>query len=365
MFAGEFAEEIRGQERAVAEWFIEPGDERREKRAAFIEVERFVVVEAAERVGDELCVAGFVERRVGEPDAERVQFPLRDVPRCEGCDGAGIDAAAEKYAERNVGHEAAFGRGFERVGELLGDGVLRSERDVGLDLEAPPLPRFEGVRREVVGECVAAGELPHTLDDAARSRDVAPREVFLQRDVGDGARASRVLQQRGQLAGKAKRRAFVEVIERLFPKAVARAEEPAPHGIVDDEGPHAVQLFRERVAPFRVGVEERLRVAVVGVEAVAERSQLRAEFGVVVDFAVEDDAELAALRATACPHRLRASAQVHDTQPPEAEEDARTFLVPMPRIIRPAMGDARGHPLKCLAVPEPRKPCYSAHVGCE
>ena len=148
-----------------------------------------------------------------------------------------------------------------------------------------------------------------------------------------------MLEQRGQLAREAESLAFLEVVERLFSKTVARSEEPPPCAVVDHEGPHPVQPLDETLAPLAVAVEQHLGVAVVGGELAPARLQLRAEFGVVVDFAVEGHAELAVAR----PHGLRAAAKVHDREPPMAEENARTFLRPMPVRIRPAVRDGGGH----------------------
>ena len=104
MLARETAEQIRRQHRAVTERFIETRDEGGQKFARLFEVERFVTVRSAERIGDELRVACFVERRIGKSDAESVQLSCRDMAGGEGSDGAGINTAAEENAKRNVGH---------------------------------------------------------------------------------------------------------------------------------------------------------------------------------------------------------------------------------------------------------------------
>ena len=150
----------------------------------------------------------------------------------------------------------------------------------------------------------------------------------------------------------------MEVVERLFAEAVARAEEPPVRAVVDDEGPHAVQPLDEAVAPLAVAVEQHLGVGVVGDEFAAARLQLRAEFGVVVDLAVEDDAELAVAR----PHRLRAAGEIDDREAAMAEEDARAFIRPMPVCIRPAMRDGGGHPPQHAEVAGPAKPAMP-HMG--
>ena len=104
-------------------------------------------------------------------------------------------------------------------------------------------------------------------------------------------------------------------------------------------------------------MEQDFGVGVVGGEFVAEGEQLGAQFGVVVDLAVEDHAELAVAR----PHRLRAAREVEDREPAEAEEDARFFIVPQPLGIRPAMADRRGHPREVAEIARANEPRYPAH----
>jgi hypothetical protein len=100
----------------------------------------------------------------------------------------------------------------------------------------------------------------------------------------------RMVQQRLGLAGEGKEPSVMYVVEGLLAHAIAGAEEPVRVAIVDDEGEHPVEAPHAVVAPGRVGVEDRLRVATrAGLEA--EGPQLAVELEVVVDLAVEDDAE--------------------------------------------------------------------------
>ena len=110
-------------------------------------------------------------------------------------------------------------------------------------------------------------------------------------------------------------------------------------------------------------MEQDFRVAVVGLEFVAERAEFGAEFGMVVDFAVESDAHIA-VRAALCagaPHRLHATADVHDAESPMPEMDAVPFPAPKPLRIRPTMGDAVGHAAQRIEVATPDETGYAAH----
>ena len=174
-------------------------------------------------------------------------------------------------------------------------------------------------------------------------------EVFFQRERVDVSRATRVLEQRGEFAGEAEGVAFMKIIERLFAEAVAAAEEASAFAIVDDEGPHAVEALDEIVAPLAVGVEQDFGVGMVGRELAAEPHEFGAEFGVVVDFAIEGDAEFSIAR----PHRLRAAGDVDDREAAMAEENARVFLGPMAFGVGAAVADGVGHPAEDAEVSAP------------
>jgi hypothetical protein len=129
------------------------------------------------------------------------------------------------------------------------------------------------------------------------------------------------------------------VVEGLLAHAIAGAEEPVRVAIVDDEGEHPVEAPHAVVAPGRVGVEDRLRVATrAGLEA--EGPQLAVELEVVVDLAVEDDAESAPLVG----HGLAAARDVDDGQPPVAER--RLVRLQEPLGVRAAVAQRPGHPLQ-------------------
>jgi len=83
---------------------------------------------------------------------------------------------------------------------------------------------------------------------------------------------------------------FAEVEERLHAEAVPGAEQPVLPGIVEGEGPHAVQPVQGGWAPFRVGGQQHLGVG-GGVEGVAESLELPAELEVVEDLAVVGDGQ--------------------------------------------------------------------------
>src|SRR5205085_7356795 len=107
------------------------------------------------------------------------------------------------------------------------------------------------------------------------------------------------------------------VVERLDPKAVARAEEPSPRAVPEREGPHAVEALDAALAPLAVGGEDDLGVGRAA-EAVALGLELAAELPVVVDLAVVDEPKRAVLAREGLVARV---AQVDDREPAEAERD--------------------------------------------
>ncbi len=80
-------------------------------------------------------------------------------------------------------------------------------------------------------------------------------------------------------------------VHRLFAEAVPGEEEFALSAIPEGEGEHAVEALEAVRAPLLVGAKDGLRIA-RGAEDVAEVPQLLPELDVVVDLAIEDEAEV-------------------------------------------------------------------------
>ena len=148
-------------------------------------------------------------------------------------------------------------------------------------------------------EPVARQQLVHAAVDGARRRDVAELQVLAERvgiDLGvprlEGA-------QRLQLRAEPEVVAVPRVVEGLHAHAVAQQHQAALALVPDGDGEHADEAVDRRHAPLLVGGEDHLGVARAA-EAVAERLELGAHAGEVVDLAVEDHGE----RAVAGEHRL-------------------------------------------------------------
>src|SRR6185503_8838243 len=81
------------------------------------------------------------------------------------------------------------------------------------------------------------------------------------------------------------------VKQRLFAEPVARQKKPGPRLVPDREREHAVEAERQLGAPLFVAMDEDFRIGVIRLEAMTAVFQQSPQFYVVVDFAVEDDAD--------------------------------------------------------------------------
>ena len=107
------------------------------------------------------------------------------------------------------------------------------------------------------------------------------------------------------------------VEQRFDAEAVAGEEQGFAVAVPEGEGEHAAEAVDAAFAPGLPGVDDDFGVA-AGVEDVAQRLQFRDEFLIVVDFAVEDDADALVFVV----QRLLAGGQVDDRQAAVAEPDA-------------------------------------------
>ncbi len=245
--------------------------------------------------------------------------------------GGGIHPAREERAERHIRHHARADGGADVVEQLL---LLRRHAAACAIGEAD-VPILRGAAERLAAphrQPVAGGQLRHARDDAGVVGHVAEREIIV-----DGGEVGRATQQRvGEQAlefGGEDQAAVGQFrhVQRLHPEAVAHQEQGAFCCIVDGEGEHAVEARQHRRPPLPPAAQDHLGIAMRG-EDVAERFQLGADLGEIVDLAVEGDDVAAVLRR----HRLRAAGHVDDGEAAVAEADAGGRPHPLP--IRAAMG---------------------------
>ena len=238
-------------------------------------------------------------------------------PGHDGDDGAGVDAAGEEGAERHFGDHPQADGFFEAVGQF-GAGVGIADRVVEGEADIPVFARLADRLAAAQQQGVGRGQFFGLLEDGARLGDVAEGEVFLDGAGVDFALEAAVGEQRLEF-GAEKEGAIVEqgVEQRLDAEAVAGEKQGFAVAVPEGEGEHAAEAVDAALAPGFPGVDDDFGVA-AGVEDVAERLQFGDEFLVVVDFAVEDDADALVFVV----QRLLAGGQVDDRQPAVAEPDA-------------------------------------------
>ena len=338
VLAGEFADFEHGEGGGIADRLVEvPGDA--------LEVVQKVVGREFERV---MLRADFAGRfrgpqrfgiRAAEADGERLHPPRLMVLRV-GRDGAAVEAAAQEHADRHVGAQVLLHGVAERGVERLDGGIERGQIRLDRKRVTPELARPGGVHvGERHGQKAAGSEFMNVLEMRARRRQREPRDV-----VEKGLRVAlaadpRERQEAFQFGGKGEASVGERVIERLLAEVIAGHEQAVLPRVEQRKGEHAAELFEHRLAVLLVEMHQHLGVR-VGAENVAGGGELRGEFDVVVDLAVEDDAD----GPVFVPDRLPAALEVDDAQPPHAERQARCDM--RARAVGAAMHDAREHPIE-------------------
>ena len=178
----------------------------------------------------QLGVPGLVERRVVEPDRERLHRPVRR-PLHQADDDRRVDPAREERPERDVGHH------------LLADGVGRASRGAARrPRRAAGRPRRSSrgpssgssVEPALVPDRVMRGrELVDALEDRRRVGDVAIGQVAVERPAGRAAGGRRLRAGRAAPSARWRRRSAppsCAVDQRLLAEPVAAQDQACGGG---------------------------------------------------------------------------------------------------------------------------------------
>ena len=162
-------------------------------------------------------------------------------------------------------------------------------------------------------------------------------EVVVQGFGIDGGIHVARRQQGLEAGGEAQAAVVQAVVQGLDAQAVPGQEQGAGQPVPDGEGEGAVQAGDAVVAPFRVGPQDHLGIA-VGMENVTLADQFGAQLGIVVDGAVEHQGQ-----AGGRVHHGLAGAvgQVDDGQAPVAQGGGAVEMQTL--AVRPAPGEAGHH----------------------
>ena len=282
--AGGPAHQIGRQQRGIGQRLGQVGGDRVERRVQVGCGHIDDLVAHADMAGGLDRVRRFVEIAVAGAHGERGE--ARHRARGDGGQQAGIEAAGEEHAERNVGDRLPPHRliqqriqALQRAGGRGGRGPGQRRRPEALHAGATAIE----------GEQPGGGQLLDALPARQRARQVFELQQRIGRGrIGPGIAQRRVAPQRGDFRAEHQGAAGERVIERLLAEPVAREMQRAGGAAAPGEREHAVdagQGFAHAVAAQQL--EQHL-----GVGAVAQHhaggAQLVGEGGETVDLAVED-----------------------------------------------------------------------------
>ncbi|KWT78813.1 hypothetical protein ASN18_2802 [Candidatus Magnetominusculus xianensis] len=260
--------------------------------------------------GHVVGVAGFIEARFVETDGKRLQGFGPGELRGQGRDRGGVDAATQQHPQRDIRHQASFHRQGEEFPQLLPPLLDRvgGESVEGVQDELPVTMLRGGRLVQVVQQVATGGELVDVVKDGGRGRNVTIGEIFVQTGWGNGGPDVGMSQQGRELGGEGEQMSVRMIIQRFFSESVPGEKQFSPSGVVQGEGPHAIELFRQGGLPLLVTMEQDLGVGVVGLKAVARPGECGAQLRMVVDLPVEDHP----YGAVGGPHGLGPPRQVDD-----------------------------------------------------
>jgi hypothetical protein len=204
-------------------------------------------------------------------------------------DEAGVQAAGEQHADRDVGHQPPADGDPQRLLDRVlpvargPGGVLGTALVAGL-----PVPVLAGGAVGLDHPHGGRGQLADAAQDRPRrGDDGVPGEVVVQRDGVDGGVDVPRLHERREGGGEPQPAGRLGEVQRLDAQPVAGEHHAPGVPLGDDEREHPVQVRDDVGAPVVVALEDHLGVA-GGEEAVAVALELGAQLLVVVDAAVED-----------------------------------------------------------------------------
>jgi hypothetical protein len=336
------AQRVRRQERAVHERLVEEVAALFQQAAGVGRFEDQLVVRRAEALGHGLRERALVVAGLGKAEAERLEQAAGPVPARERQDGGGIDAAAQKEADRHVGGEPTPDGGRELRDDPLAPlglahGGIRREAHIPVAGDARRLPGADRQR-------VPRRKLGDAGNHRQRIRHVLEGQIGGERVEIEVARHRRMRQQRAKLRAEDQRGGRGRVVDRLFAHAVTRQKELAALRVPDREREHPVQPLHALLAPLLPGVHEDFRVA-MRAETMATTLQLRTQIGVVVDLSVERRPDGARLVGDGLITRV----EVDDAEAPDAEREAAVEMETLG--VRPAMSQLIRHTLDERALP--------------
>ena len=179
--------------------------------------------------------------------------------------------------------------------------------------------------------------------NAIRAGEMAVEKIVGERRGVDRAADSRVFKQRLDLRPKHQGLAVAPVIKRLLARPVARQKQSLGAIVPEGDGEHPVQLAQAVRALLLVKVDDGFAVG-MRLEMVAAFQQPLAQLAIVINFAVENQGDVAGFVG----ERLVTGFQINNAQPPDGQRDVGQLK--FAAAVRPAMKDAGCHRVDALTV---------------
>ena len=243
-------------------------------------------VTRAQARGDRLGVARLVEARVGEADRERADVGVRRAHA--GDHEAGVRAAGEERADRDVGDEPPAHRGADRLERPPGADAATASRPApgGASTTSAPRPRrCRGRPRS----SDAGGSFATSRKIVRGAGHVLEAEVRGQRRPGTAsARRARPRSSDFSSLAKCTPPRSRATNSGFLPKRSRASSARAAARVDEREREHAVEALERARAPALERGEHDLGVR-ARAERVARALELGAQLAEVVDLAVEDE----------------------------------------------------------------------------
>ena len=179
--------------------------------------------------------------------------------------------------------------------------------------------------------------------NAAGAGEMAVEKILGERGGIDRAADPGVLEQRLDLRPKNQRLAVAPIVKRLLARAVARQKQALGAVVPQGDGEHPVQFAQAVRALLLVQVDDGFAVG-MGLEMVAAVQQPLAQLAVIINFAVENQGDVAGFVG----ERLVAGFKVNNAQPPDGQRDVGQLK--FAAAVRPAMEDGGRHRVDALTV---------------
>ncbi len=336
VLSGQLGDHVGRDDGGVGQGLVQEAGQRRNEAADFGRGDDEGAVIGPELAGHDPGGVELVERFFPEADGVRLDPRPGDLAH-QGGDGAGIDAAAEKDAEGDVGDEPAPDGFPEPVDDLRRVFGRRAGDNRRFGVADVPVGKL-GFLPVLENEQAAGQDFPDPAEDRARGRNVLESE-----EPGQGLEVdvpgNRGLEEGLDLGGEIEPRSDPAIMERFDSQAVAGQDEAAAFRVPEDDGEHPVEGVDEIRSPFLVKMNDDFGIGLRG-QDMAPGEEILADLGEIIDFPVHHDPD----RPVLVGHRLVTGDEVDDAQAAHPQGGLSIDMEAL--VVGPAVDQGAGHPLE-------------------